>query len=148
MPKSSLLVLVATSICANSIRVQPEIIMVDVNLEVYTNCTRNCRWNVCKMLKECGSKYKFKVGYSNVITVRRQLGWVRNQRWRPITGNGYGIISHISVCIHDNNKIPTPMHTFSMSSNIYNCTIVWILSYVRVSASMVYQRTIAAWNRK
>jgi len=33
-------------------------------------------------------------------------GCMNNQRWRSITGNGYGI-TYISACIHDSNKIPT-----------------------------------------
>jgi len=36
----------------------------------------------------------------------RLSGWVRNQRWRPLTGSGYEI-TYISACVRVSNEIPT-----------------------------------------
>jgi len=50
----------------------------------------------------------------------RLSGWVRNQRWQPVTGpvtgSGYEI-TYISDCMRDNNEIPTAIPMFSISSN-------------------------------
>jgi len=50
----------------------------------------------------------------------RVSGWVRNQRWRPVTGSGYGI-----------TLIQTTMSMLLRSSNMIE--LVRILSYVRMS---------------
>jgi len=42
---------------------------------------------------------------------------VRNQRWRPGTGNGYEI-THISACIHDSIDISTDTYICLESSNM------------------------------
>jgi len=60
-------------------------------------------------------------------------GWVRNQRWRPVTGSEYGI-TFISACIHDSNEIPRAILMFSKSGITTATTaLVRILSYVSVN---------------
>ena len=43
-------------------------------------------------------------------------GFVRNQRWRPLTGSRNDI-THISACMHYHNESPTTISMFSGSGN-------------------------------
>jgi len=62
------------------------------------------------------------------------VGWVRNKKWRPETGSGYGI-TYIWVCIHDSNEITTAIPMFLASSIITE--LIRILFRVRVYGKFV-----------
>ena len=74
---------------------------------VYTIATKfkrlyPCFWGRATRLDYCGD--------STTCT------FMRNWRWRPVTGSLFDIM-HISSCIHDSNEIPTTKLTFSGSGN-------------------------------
>jgi len=64
----------------------------------------------------------------------RVSGWVKNQRWRPVTGSGYGI-TYISACTHDSNKILTNILMFLTSS--ITTGLILILVHFRVCGKFV-----------
>jgi len=83
----------------------------------------NMEWHISQLVCEMATKFQRLYLFFRCQATRmdcskhcRVSGWVRNQRWRPITGSDCGT-TYISACMLDSNDIPTAIPMFSMSSN-------------------------------